>query len=201
MVLPAPDTAPTEPPTAPATVVSAAPLTAALRPEPVELAAHAQPAAGAARLAPLEPSGAAPVAAAVDAPAVELSHPDWDQALGRRLIGLVQGQVQRAEIKINPPHLGPLEVRLSLQHDQASVTFITGGEELRAMIETSLPRLREMLGEHGFRLGHSDVFSRHHPGRRRPGYPGRGAAAAPEADPGPVVALGRTAVGLVDHYI
>ena len=76
----------------------------------------------------------------------------WDQQLGRQLVLLAQQRMGQAEIKLNPPHLGPLKVQLSFQKDQAHVIFIAHDGAVRDAIEHALPRLSDMLDTQGIQL-------------------------------------------------
>ena len=62
-----------------------------------------------------------------------------------------------ARLRLNPAHLGPVEVRLSIQHDQASIQFAAHHGQVREAIETALPRLREMLAQEGIQLQNASV--------------------------------------------
>ena len=67
--------------------------------------------------------------------------------------------------------------------------------------ESSLPRLREMLGQHGFQLAHADVGQQHAPPSRGGGSSadgGTGDAAEPATEAPRTVRM--TARGLVDAY-
>lgn len=86
-----------------------------------------------------------------------LNHPGWGQALGERVQWMVGQHLQLANIKLNPPELGPLEVRIQMHHDQASVTFSALHGHVRDALEAAVPRLREMLGEHGINLADVNV--------------------------------------------
>jgi flagellar hook-length control protein FliK len=70
---------------------------------------------------------------------------------------MVGQNIQQAEIKLNPPHLGPLEIKVSLQNDQTSVTFVATQAPTRDALEASIPRLREMFGEINLNLANVDV--------------------------------------------
>ncbi len=48
---------------------------------------------------------------------------NWDQALGERIQWMVGQKMQGAQVKLNPANLGPMEVRIQVQNDQASVQF------------------------------------------------------------------------------
>ncbi len=115
--------------------------------------------------APLTQAGRAqPAASAAAQPAVTtinlpLEDSRWGDELAKRITFLMRGQVQQAEIRITPPELGPVNIRLNLTHDQASVSFAAQHQIVRDAIEQSLPRLREMLSDSGMQLANADVGS------------------------------------------
>lgn len=93
---------------------------------------------------------------------IELGHPlgqkGWDMALGKQLVMMANNRLQEAQIQLNPRHLGPIEVKVSVsQEQQATVQFTVQHAATREAIENSLPRLREMFAEQGLNLGQSDV--------------------------------------------
>lgn len=83
--------------------------------------------------------------------------PGWDEALGQKVVWLVSQQQQVAELHLNPPDLGPLEIVLTVSNDQASALFVSSHASVREAIETALPRLREMMAENGITLGNATV--------------------------------------------
>ena len=85
--------------------------------------------------------------------------PSWDGALGQKVTWMASNQMQIAELHLNPPNLGPLEVRLTVTNDQASAMFVSHHAGVRDAIESALPRLREMLAESGITLGNVSVGS------------------------------------------
>jgi flagellar hook-length control protein FliK len=64
---------------------------------------------------------------------------------------------QVAELHIEPPQLGPVEVRLSITNDQASLSIASPHAAVRDAIQASLPRLQEMLQGLGISLGNVSV--------------------------------------------
>lgn len=88
----------------------------------------------------------------------------WHQALGEKIVWMAAGAQQSATLTLNPPTLGPLQIVLNLNHDQASASFFTAQAEVRHALETAFPRLREMMNEAGITLGHASV-SAEMPGR------------------------------------
>ena len=90
----------------------------------------------------------------IDAP---VRSPMFSQELGERVVWLASRQGQVAGIALNPPHLGPLEVRLSLHGGEAGAQFFSPHPQVRDAIEAALPRLREMMAEAGVTLGQANV--------------------------------------------
>jgi flagellar hook-length control protein FliK len=81
----------------------------------------------------------------------------WSEAMAGRVNLLVNQRISAARIHINPPELGPIEVRVNVNNDQASVQFTSQSAQVRDALEQSIPRLRDMLESAGFSLADSDV--------------------------------------------
>ncbi len=80
----------------------------------------------------------------------EVGQPEWADALGERISWLVDRDLTRAQLKLNPPMLGPLELRVRIDGDQANIALATHSNATREALEQALPRLREMLTAQGF---------------------------------------------------
>ena len=81
----------------------------------------------------------------------------FDEGFGTRLVWMAEQRLGHAEIRLNPEHVGPIEVRVELDGEQVRAEFHSAHAEVRQAIEASLPRLRELLGQHGLQLGQADV--------------------------------------------
>lgn len=90
-------------------------------------------------------------------PTPNLQGDDFDEAVGTRLTWLAEQKIGHAHIKITPNDLGPVEVHLQMDGDKVHASFTAAHADVRQALEQSLPRLRDMLGEHGFQLAHADV--------------------------------------------
>ena len=99
-------------------------------------------------------SATAPVSGAISQP---VSSPTWGDVLGDRVMWMVGQQQQGAELRLNPPSLGPLEIKLSMSDGQATLTFNTQHLPVKEALEAATPRLREMFGESGINLGNVSV--------------------------------------------
>jgi len=82
-----------------------------------------------------------------------VGQPKWGGEFAQKIVWLTTQQHQVAEIRLNPAHLGPVEVMLSITQDQATAQFSSPHLAVREAIEAALPRLREMMAENGIQLG------------------------------------------------
>ncbi len=92
----------------------------------------------------------------VDAP---VGQHKWGGEFAQKVVWLSTQQHQVAEIRLNPAHLGPVEVMLSIAQDQATAQFVSPHPAVRDAIQEALPRLREMMAENGIQLGNVTVGS------------------------------------------
>jgi flagellar hook-length control protein FliK len=81
----------------------------------------------------------------------------WPQQFGEKIVWLAKNEQQTAQININPPQLGPVQITLNLNGDQATALFSSQHAEVRQAIEASLPQLKEMLSAAGISLGDTNV--------------------------------------------
>lgn len=158
-------------------------------------------------------SGTAPHSAHSATPSVStpiplpITHPDWDQALGQRVMWLVKQDVQGAELRINPPQLGPVEMRIVMNNDQATVSFTSQHAAVREALEAAVPRLRDMFSDNGLNLGNVNV-SQHSFAQQRqdnPYTPGTAGSSDYQDGAQPVEGTvsdtpARVLAGLVDFY-
>lgn len=89
--------------------------------------------------------------------APQVGSPDWNQALGQKVVWMVQGVQQTATLTLNPPDLGPMQVTLNVSNNQATANFTAHQPEVRHALEAAMPRLREMLNDAGIQLSQSNV--------------------------------------------
>lgn len=81
----------------------------------------------------------------------------WDGEVSDKLVWMVGRQEQRAELVLNPPQLGRVEVTLSMSGGQTTAQFVSANPAVRDALEAAMPRLREILAEAGVNLGQAQV--------------------------------------------
>jgi flagellar hook-length control protein FliK len=89
-----------------------------------------------------------------------ISSPDWGPALNQRITWMVANSLQNANITINPPNLGPLEINIQTDQNKTNVQFIVTSSEVRQAIQDSIPALNKMFENSGLQLGQADINSR-----------------------------------------
>jgi flagellar hook-length control protein FliK len=123
----------------------------------------------------------------------------WADEIGTRLTMMTEQGKHAASLRMSPEHLGPLEIRIAIRDDQASVWFGAAHADTRAAIEHALPRLRELFESQGMSLADAGVYReapREQPGTAR-GFNGGELTGNSEESNGQAV---RVSVGLVDAY-
>ncbi|RDY65357.1 flagellar hook-length control protein FliK [Lysobacter soli] len=100
------------------------------------------------------------VAAAVQANTPIPLDNGFDDGFSSRIAWLADQKIGHAEIRITPDHLGAIDVRLQLDGSRVNAEFHSAQPDVRHALESSLPRLKEMLGQQGLQLGQADVGQR-----------------------------------------
>lgn len=101
------------------------------------------------------PSGAK--ATSLPAMSTAVGDPKWGDDFAGRIGILVDKGVSEAKLQLTPAELGRLEIKISTDGDQAKILFTVQNAAAREAIEQAMPRLREMLGQDGLQLAHSEV--------------------------------------------
>jgi flagellar hook-length control protein FliK len=137
--------------------------------------------------------------------------PDWNQGMGKQVVWMANQNIRSAEIRLNPAHLGPIEVRIEMEDDQVSLAFSSRHAAVREAVEQALPRLREMFEESGLNLADTDVsqqsFAEQRSHESAENTKHRAQSASGQADPAPGEISAETTTtqsinnGLVDYFI
>lgn len=103
---------------------------------------------------PVQPQSAASTQG-VKAPEqpIALGRATFAEEVGNRLTWMASNGKQQAEIRLDPPHLGPLELRLSITGDQASLSVVSAHAAVRDAVQNSVSRLQDMMQAVGVNLG------------------------------------------------
>ncbi|MGE5523043.1 MAG: flagellar hook-length control protein FliK [Rhodospirillaceae bacterium] len=141
----------------------AAPGEAPIAPSPVRVDAADTAAAALLHAAAPSPAHAAPVHQAAHAdPHIEarVGAAAWNDGLAQQVTVMVKDGEHTAQLRLDPPDLGPLEVRLSMARNDEAIAhaqFVSPHASVRDAVETALPQLRAILADNGITLGQASV--------------------------------------------
>ncbi|VWC26559.1 flagellar hook-length control protein FliK [Burkholderia arboris] len=121
------------------------------------LAAGATAAAAAQANLQLSPAAGAIAAANAHVLAPHVGTADWTDALSQKVVFLSNAHQQSAELTLNPPDLGPLQVVLRVADNHAHALFVSQHAQVRDAVEAALPKLREAMEAGGLGLGSATV--------------------------------------------
>jgi flagellar hook-length control protein FliK len=127
----------------------------------------------------------------------------FGQGVADRISLMMDSNLTNAKLQVNPPALGPIEVRIALQGGHAQIWLSSHSALTRDALESSSSKLREMLGSQGFSQVSVDISQRSFQ-ERSPQSQAYEAAPSIRAD-APVLAqapvsISRSASGLLDAY-
>ncbi|MCI5107529.1 MAG: flagellar hook-length control protein FliK, partial [Pseudomonadales bacterium] len=129
---------------------------------------------------------------------------EFDQQLSSRIRWMGNLKMSAAELKLHPAELGSIEVRISTEDDQTRVSFITSNNAAREVIENSMPRLRELLGDSGLQLEQGDVSQREQGAEEQAAEIGSNSRYDAEDDSeseSQIIHMKRESRSQVDHYV
>ena len=82
---------------------------------------------------------------------------------------MMSKNLKNLDIRLDPPELGRMQIRMTMNNDLANVHFTVANPQARDLIEQTLPRLREMLAQQGMQLADSSV-QQQSSGQQQSGY-------------------------------
>lgn len=139
---------------------------------------------------------------------VPVHAPQWSESFSHRIAWMTKEKVQVAALRLNPPELGAIDVRIALDHADANISFGAQHADVREAIEAALPRLRELLSDHGMNLANVDVSQHSFSDQQAPQGSDEAstADAVSDADASADLepageALSLTGTGLIDRYV
>ena len=89
--------------------------------------------------------------------ATHLGRAGWQDEVGQKLTWMAGTSRQQADLVLNPPQLGRIEVTMRFEGDQLSASFASPHAAVRETLENSMVRLREVLADAGITLAHTHV--------------------------------------------
>ncbi|MCG9558129.1 flagellar hook-length control protein FliK [Vibrio kanaloae] len=104
--------------------------------------------------------GSAPTRAEIQAAQqvpLQLTKELANEQVAEKVQMMMSKNLKNLDIRLDPPELGQMKIRMTMNNDVANVHFTVSNQQARDVIEQTLPRLREMLAQQGMQLADSSV--------------------------------------------
>ncbi|OAN18609.1 hypothetical protein A3K86_06905 [Photobacterium jeanii] len=88
---------------------------------------------------------------------IQLSKDQGGDELAEKVNIMMSKNLKHVDIRLDPPELGKVQIKLSMNQDQASLQFTAANSQTRELLEHSMPRLRELLHQQGVQLAQTSV--------------------------------------------
>ncbi|HDY7701447.1 flagellar hook-length control protein FliK [Vibrio vulnificus] len=94
---------------------------------------------------------------AAQQPPMPLTRELVNEQVAEKVQMMMSKNLKQLDIRLDPPELGRMQIRMTMNNDIANVHFTVTNPQARDIIEQTLPRLREMLAQQGMQLADSSV--------------------------------------------
>jgi flagellar hook-length control protein FliK len=138
---------------------------------------------------------------------LRFGEPGWAHGFADRIAWLTRDGAHAASLRLHPPELGSIEVRITVTDQSTSISFSAPSDSVRDAIEAAVPRLRQLMTDVGVDLSSVDIsadLSRRDQGQPPPepwqSAPLSRLADGEPSDPTPMWTGRVEGGGLVDRY-
>jgi flagellar hook-length control protein FliK len=84
---------------------------------------------------------------------------DWQDIFHSKLLVYVNQKLDQVHIKLHPEEMGPVDIKLSYQQNEANLSFTVYHAETKEMLLASQEKLKELFQYQGLQLGSFDVHT------------------------------------------
>jgi|GEM_PF-1876918 len=88
---------------------------------------------------------------------ISIFRKDFSDAVKDKVMLMISQKLQQFDIKLDPPELGNMQVRVNLQSEQAAVNFVVQNQQAKEALEQNMHKLRDMLAQQGVDVGDANV--------------------------------------------
>ncbi len=106
----------------------------------------------------------------------------WANEFSQKITWMSNQQSHSAELHLNPPDLGPLNVVLKMTDNQLTAQFTSPHSAVREAVENAMPKLREVLADNQITLGNTTVSDQSPRDRSGEGYQNRNSGSTAQRD-------------------
>jgi flagellar hook-length control protein FliK len=106
----------------------------------------------------------------------------WAGEFSQKIVWISNQKIHSAELHLNPPDLGPLNVVMKMSDNQLTAQFRSQHSAVRDAIENALPKLRELLADNNIMLGNATVSEQSPRDRGDDGYSNQGSGSSAQRE-------------------
>ena len=88
---------------------------------------------------------------------ISIFRKDFAEAVKDKVMVMISQKLQQFDIRLDPPELGNVHVRVNLQSEQAVVNFTVQNQQAKEAFEENLHKLKDMLSQSGVDVGDANV--------------------------------------------
>lgn len=88
---------------------------------------------------------------------ISIFRKDFADAVKDKVMLIISQKLQQFDIKLDPPELGNVQVRVNLQGEQATVSFVVQNQQAKEALEQNMHKLKDSLAEQGVDVGDANV--------------------------------------------
>lgn len=88
---------------------------------------------------------------------ISIYRKDFANEVKEKVMVMINQKLQQVDIQLDPPELGNMHVRVNLQNEQASVSFMVQNLQAKEALEQHMGKLKDMLAESGVDVGNANI--------------------------------------------
>jgi flagellar hook-length control protein FliK len=88
---------------------------------------------------------------------ISIFRKDFPNEVKEKVMVMINQKLKQLEIRLDPPELGSMHVKLNLQNEQAAVSFVVQNQQAKEALEQNIDKLKDMLAESGVDVGDTNI--------------------------------------------
>lgn len=88
---------------------------------------------------------------------ISIYRKDFANEVKEKVMVMINQKLQQVDIQLDPPELGNMHVRVNLQNEQASVSFMVQNLQAKEALEQHIGKLKDMLADSGVDVGNANI--------------------------------------------
>lgn len=89
--------------------------------------------------------------------AISIYRKDFSAAVKDKVMVMISQKLQQIDVRLDPPELGSMHIKVNLQNEQAAVSFVVQNQQAKEALDQNMGKLREMLEQSGVDVGDANV--------------------------------------------